>query len=167
MVPGNLGGLTWSGYAFDPQRSVLVTNSNNLVAVAKLIPRVKFDAPGSHSEDGDYGDQTGAPYGLYRRFLQSPSDLPCGRPPWGTLTALDMTQGKIRWQIPLGSMQDFGGAHSQHIPAARSVWAVQSLPAAESCLLVVPPIRSFAHLTWKPARNCGKLSFRPAPMPRP
>ncbi len=117
MVPGNLGGLTWSGYAFDPQRSVLVTNSNNLVAVAKLIPRAKFEAPGSHSEDGDYGDQTGAPYGLYRRFLQSPSDLPCGAPPWGTLTAVDMTQGKIRWQIPLGSMQDFGSAHSQQIPA--------------------------------------------------
>lgn len=117
MVPGNLGGMTWSGYAFDPQRSVLVTNSNNLVAVAKLIPRAKFEAPGWHSEDGDYGDQTGAPYGLYRRFLQSPSDLPCGRPPWGTLTAVDMTQGRIRWQIPLGSMQDFGGAHSQQIPA--------------------------------------------------
>jgi quinoprotein glucose dehydrogenase len=117
MVPGNLGGMTWSGYAYDPERSLLVTNSNNLVAIAKLVPRAKFDETGSHSEDGDYGDQTGAPYGLYRRFLQSLSDLPCGQPPWGTLTAVDMAQGKIRWQIPLGSMQDFGGAHSQQIPA--------------------------------------------------
>jgi quinoprotein glucose dehydrogenase len=117
MVPGNLGGMTWSGYAFDPERSLLLINSNNLVAVAKLVPRAKFEETGSHAEDGDYGDQTGAPYGLYRRFLQSPSDLPCGRPPWGALTAVDMTQGKIRWQIPLGSMQDFGGGHSQQIPA--------------------------------------------------
>jgi len=117
MVPGNLGGMTWSGYAFDPQHKLLVTNTNNLVAVAKLISRASYDAPGSHSEDGDYGDQIGAPYGLYRRFLQSPSDLPCGSPPWGTLTAVDMTEGVIRWQIPLGSMQEFGGTHAQQIPA--------------------------------------------------
>jgi quinoprotein glucose dehydrogenase len=32
MVPGNFGGMTWSGYAFDPQRSLLLTNTNNLVA---------------------------------------------------------------------------------------------------------------------------------------
>ena len=64
-------------------------------------------------EDGDYGDQLGAPYGLYRRFIQSPSDLPCSSPPWGYLTAVDMTEGKIRWQVPLGLMQDFGGTHAQ------------------------------------------------------
>jgi quinoprotein glucose dehydrogenase len=117
MVPGNLGGMTWSGYAFDPQHSLLVINTNNLVAVAKLIPRAKYDDPGSRSADGDYGDQIGAPYALYRRFLQSPSDLPCSAPPWGTLAAVDMTKGEIRWQIPLGSMQEFGGPHAQQIPA--------------------------------------------------
>jgi quinoprotein glucose dehydrogenase len=116
MVPGNLGGMTWSGYAFDPQHSLLVTNTNNLAAGARLIPRAKYNQPGSHSEDGEYGDQTGTPYGLYRRFLQSPSDLPCSPPPWGLLSAIDMTEGKIRWQVPLGSMQDFGGAHAQQIP---------------------------------------------------
>ena len=120
MVPGNLGGMTWSGYAFDPQHSLLVINTNNLVAVAKLIPRAKYDEPGSRSADGDYGDQIGAPYALYRRFLQSPSDLPCSAPPWGTLAAVDMTKGEIRWQIPLGSMQEFGGPHTQQIPAGRS-----------------------------------------------
>ena len=117
VVPGNLGGMTSSGYAFDPQHNLLVTNTNNLVARVKLVPRSTYDQPGSHSEDGEYGDQTGAPYGLYRRFLQSPSDLPCGTPPWGTLSAVDMIKGEIRWQIPLGSMQDFGGAHAQQIPA--------------------------------------------------
>jgi quinoprotein glucose dehydrogenase len=43
--------------------------------------------------------------------LQSPSDLPCGAPPWGKLTAVDMESGAIRWQVPLGSMQNFGGSH--------------------------------------------------------
>jgi quinoprotein glucose dehydrogenase len=117
IVPGNIGGMTWSGYAFDPQHGLLFTNTNNIVAMARLIPRSKYDQRGSHTEDGDYGDQTGAPYGPYRRFLQSPSDLPCSAPPWGLLTAVDINDGKIRWQVPLGSLQDFGGAHAQQIPA--------------------------------------------------
>ena len=121
MVPGNIGGMTWSGSAFDPERSLLVTNTNNLVARAKLIPRARYEERGSHTEDGDYGDQTGSPYGLFRRFLQSPSDLPCSAPPWGQLTAVDMVEGKIRWQVPLGSMQDFGGAHSSIPPGSISL----------------------------------------------
>jgi len=36
-VPGNIGGMTWSGYAFDPRHSLLVTNTNNIVALARLI----------------------------------------------------------------------------------------------------------------------------------
>jgi quinoprotein glucose dehydrogenase len=107
-IPGNFGGMTWSGYAFDPQHGLLFVNTNNLVARVRLIPR---DNVRSGSEDGEYGPQTGSPYGMLRRFLQSPSDLPCGAPPWGTLTAVDMTEGKIRWQIPLGSMETFGGSH--------------------------------------------------------
>ncbi len=108
-VPGNLGGMTWSGYAFDPQHSLLVVNSNNLVAKIKLIPSADFWRDEIRAEGGEYAPQAGAPYGLFRRFLQSPSDLPCTAPPWGLLTAVDMTEGKIRWQIPLGSMPDFGG----------------------------------------------------------
>ena len=107
-VPGNTGGMNWSGYAFDPVRNLLIVNTNNLIARVRLIPRDKVN---SDSEDGEYGAQRGTPYGMLRRFLQSPSDLPCGAPPWGTLTAVDTVKGTIRWQIPLGSMSDFGGAH--------------------------------------------------------
>lgn len=31
-IPGNFGGMTWSGYAFDPQHGLLFVNTNNLVA---------------------------------------------------------------------------------------------------------------------------------------
>lgn len=83
MVPGNLGGMTWSGYAFDPQRSLLLTNTNNLVAWTKLVPRAEYDGPGAHhTEDVDLGDQIGAPYAVERRFVQSPSDLPCNGNTW-------------------------------------------------------------------------------------
>jgi quinoprotein glucose dehydrogenase len=108
VVPGNLGGMTWSGYAFDPSHGLLITNSNNLVAKVKLIPRADFWRDEARTEDGEYTPQTGTPYGLFRRFIQSPSDMPCVAPPWGSLIAVDMNKGKIRWKVPLGSMQDFG-----------------------------------------------------------
>ena len=108
MIPGNLGGMTWSGYAFDPNSNLLFVNTNNLMGRVRLVPREKVQ---SDQEDGNYGAQRGTPYGMLRRFLQSPSDLPCGAPPWGTLTAVDMKAGTIRWQVPLGSMQSFGGKH--------------------------------------------------------
>jgi len=107
-VPGNLGGMTWSGYAFDPQHSLLITNTNNLFAKIKLIPRRDFWRVEARTEKGEYTEQAGTPYGLFRRFIQSPSDLPCNAPPWGSLIAVDLNEGKIRWKVALGSMQDFG-----------------------------------------------------------
>jgi glucose dehydrogenase len=121
VTPGNLGGMTWSGYAFDPQHSLLIVNTNNLVAKIKLIPRADFSRRDARAEDGEYSPQTGAPYGLFRRFLQSPLGLPCTAPPWGLLTAVDMNEGKIRWQIPLGSMQDFGGKQPPILPGSISL----------------------------------------------
>jgi quinoprotein glucose dehydrogenase len=117
-VPGNVGGMNWSGYAFDPVRNLLIVNTNNLIARVRLIPR---DRATSDNEDGDYAAQRGTHYGMLRRFLQSPSDLPCGAPPWGTLTAVDMAKGTIRWQIPLGSMPGFGGAQGSVPPGSISL----------------------------------------------
>ena len=104
-VPGNVGGMNWSGYAYDPQSGLLVVNTTNLPAKMRVIPADKFwDESDRHAEDGDYTRQAGGPYGMFRTFLFAKAHhLPCGPPPWGTLAAVDVAAGTIRWQVPLGS----------------------------------------------------------------
>jgi quinoprotein glucose dehydrogenase len=113
--PGFIGGANWSGYAFDPQTNLLFVNTNNLPFRVKLIPSEKFMEE-SMKGGGEYSSQTGAPYGMFRAPFFSPSYLPCSPPPWGTLTAVDMAEGRIRWQVPLGSMRNFGVAHPIPVP---------------------------------------------------
>ena len=95
--------MTWSGYAFDPESKLLVSDTNNFPTKVKLIPRAEFDQA-RKGEKGDYTAQAGTPYGMFRRpFLSPEKHLPCVPPPWGMLTAVDMVKGTIRWQVPLGS----------------------------------------------------------------
>jgi quinoprotein glucose dehydrogenase len=105
-VPGNVGGMNWSGYAYDEQNGLLVVNTNNLPARMGLIPADKYwDAVDHNTQDADYTQQSGGPYGLFRTFIFAKAHhLPCAPPPWGTLTAVDMKAGTIRWQVPLGSL---------------------------------------------------------------
>ena len=105
VVPGNVGGMNWSGYAYDPRHGLLLVNTNNLPAKVRVIPVATFWSEAAKpAEDGEYTAQWGAPFGMFRTFLLAKSHfLPCAPPPWGTLSAVDMNQGTIRWQVPLGS----------------------------------------------------------------
>jgi quinoprotein glucose dehydrogenase len=118
-VPGNVGGMNWSGYAYDPQHSLLVVNTNNLPAKVRVIPADSFwDESDKNAEDGDYNRQSGAPFGLFRTFLFAKAHhLPCAPPPWGMLSAVDMTTGTIRWQVPLGSIAPQIAAVPQGAPS--------------------------------------------------
>lgn len=102
-LPGTLGGMNWSGYAYDPGRGLLVVNTNNLLLKMRLIPAAEL-ATAPRTDDDELGRQTGVTYGMVRRILRSPgAQLPCNPPPWGFLTAVDLAHGTIHWQVPLGS----------------------------------------------------------------
>jgi len=48
----------------------------------------------------------------YNRFLDQ-NGYPAVKPPWGNLSAIDLNEGKILWQVPLG---EFGELTKQGIP---------------------------------------------------
>jgi quinoprotein glucose dehydrogenase len=112
VFPGYAGGINWGGLAFDPDRQLAVAFSINLAMEVALIPRDDLHTVFDSGEfDGqEFARQTGTPYGMRRDALLSPIDVPCITPPWGTLSAVDMRSGSIKWQVPLGTIQDVAPA---------------------------------------------------------
>jgi quinoprotein glucose dehydrogenase len=51
----------------------------------------------------------------YHRFLD-PDGYPAVAPPWGTLTAIDLAAGEIRWQVPLGDDPHLEGVEGVEHP---------------------------------------------------
>jgi quinoprotein glucose dehydrogenase len=110
QFPGSVGGVNWGSAAYDPQRHLLVMDTNRLAYFVRLIPREKYDADihAATSNDrahGEWGRQAGTPYAMFRTPLIGPSETLtlCSPPPWGTVAAVDSFTGNKTWDVPLGS----------------------------------------------------------------
>ena len=108
QYPGVIGGTNWGSVAFEPQRGWVILNMSRLPSVTGLIPRETLKAGKPDVPDGaEISEMQGTPYGLYRApGLFSPLDLPCTKPPWGTLLAVDTATGDVKWEVPLGTVRD-------------------------------------------------------------
>ncbi|HTO02210.1 MAG TPA: pyrroloquinoline quinone-dependent dehydrogenase [Opitutus sp.] len=85
--PGTLGGANWSGGSFDPATGFLYVNANELPRLLRLQASDTPKQPYFEKGEARIWDHEGYP-GV--------------KPPWGTLSAIDLNRGEIAWQIPLG-----------------------------------------------------------------
>jgi len=107
MFPGLTGGGNWGGGAYDTSSGLMVINSTRIPAMIRLVPADEAEnraKPVSPSLSGFVFPQSGAAYKAETTFIFSSLGAPCTKPPWGGLTAIDITSGTIKWDVALGSM---------------------------------------------------------------
>ena len=95
--PGVIGGAGWGGLAIDRETGwayVKATNDPAMMAIAKRDTK-------SDTIDAPYTiDNTRR--GLAVRMPGANQSIPIAKPPYGTLTAIDLNTGDLKWTIPLG-----------------------------------------------------------------
>ena len=91
------GGSNWPGGAFDPEtHMVYLASSNAAPAVLGLVQ------PAKDRSDMDWIGGSAAPGG---RGL-SVQGLSIFKPPYGTISAINLDKGEIAWQVPHGETPD-------------------------------------------------------------
>lgn len=95
--PATGGGANWSGGAFDPVRRLLFVPVSNVGMEIRLVPTGR--------ETTERYRLAGAP------VLFAHDGLPCNRPPWGRLVAVDVDKGEIAWSVSTSTgPNDFGNS---------------------------------------------------------
>lgn len=124
VYPAFDGVVDWHGASIDPNRKLLIANANYIPFMVTMKPRAPYQADGKVPAWNGSGNepkigagiapQYGTPYiGMVHPWL-NPIGVPCNAPPWGTLTAIDLTTQKIAWQHPIGDTRATGlfGTHA-------------------------------------------------------
>jgi len=104
FVPSAGGGANWPGAGFDPETNVLFVPSSN----GAFTPFM-----GTLPED----ESNFRYYRLQNRGVVGPRGLPLLKPPYSTITAIDMNHGEILWQAPNGD----GSVRVENNPAVEGL----------------------------------------------
>jgi len=99
LFPSTLGGNDWGSPAVDPVRKLMVVSTNHVPMQIRLVPRAQC----ASVKNLDY-PQTGSDYCAVVAPIFSPWGAPCSKPPWSTISAVDLESGKIRWTRALGKL---------------------------------------------------------------
>jgi quinoprotein glucose dehydrogenase len=103
QFPGVAGGINWGSAAWDPGRDLLVLNHTQAAMVQRLVPRAEVAATPANPPYEILFPQQGAPYGLLQSVFVSSWGIPCTKPPWSELIALDLARGDVAWRVPFGT----------------------------------------------------------------
>jgi glucose dehydrogenase len=115
IFPGIGGGVNWGGVSVDPERGVMLVNSMRVGTVARLVTRAEANAMRSQNSGKSvfHGlsapqPQEGTPYAVLMGTFVSPLGIPCNKPPFGEMAAVDLHTRKVIWDVPLGDTTDSG-----------------------------------------------------------
>ena len=112
--PGLLGGMNWGGISIDENTGIMYVNDMRMPLRMSLVTKEntkKFkvstdEVPGFM---GTIRPQVAGIYGGVKiDILQSPLGVPCNTPPFGSMSAINLNNQKLLWQVPLGTVQDTG-----------------------------------------------------------
>lgn len=110
--PGSLGGMNWGGISTDPVSNTIFVNDMRLGLWIQMVEAAPTDAVASGGESVNTGmgvvPMKGTPYAVNKNRFLSALGIPCQAPPFGSLTAIDMKTQGIKWQVPVGTVEDTG-----------------------------------------------------------
>jgi membrane-bound PQQ-dependent dehydrogenase (glucose/quinate/shikimate family) len=114
LWPGFVGGSNWGSASINPVDGTLIVNAIHLANIMRLVPRAEFGDRRAGVDHFGYGNgpyappQRGTPFGVEVTAFMSPLAMPCIRPPYGTLSAVDLRTGKLKWSAPVGTARNSG-----------------------------------------------------------
>jgi quinoprotein glucose dehydrogenase len=101
--PGMTGGVNWGGTATDPALGYIFVNSKDEPSTGWIAPNPRYNEqtkdtefPYIHQSGGTVSAEARTPDG------RSLGTLPCFRPPWASLMAVNAATGEFAWRVPLG-----------------------------------------------------------------
>jgi len=143
QFPGSLGGMNWGSVSVDPNTNYMFVNDMRLGLANYMIPRDKIKAGASGIEMGVV-PQEGTPFGAMRERFLSAVGIPCQKPPFGTMTAIDLKTHKLMWQVPVGTVQDTGPLGIRmHLPIPIGMPTLGASLATQSGLLFFAGTQDF------------------------
>jgi quinoprotein glucose dehydrogenase len=104
--PGGLGGANWGGIASDPKSGYVFVVSQDVGALG-WVEKSRAGSPVPY--DKAVPERQGPGRGNFDVRIGNES-LPCQKPPWGRLIAVNTATGDFAWQVPLGITEQLPAA---------------------------------------------------------